>query len=607
MAITKTKFINYIRCPRFVALDELKKEKLNANITIEEYKQEELEAEKKELLGNMYDEEGNDLIDVENKQLEVMMPYYKDVELFAGKKIEETFKGRTTYSKETYDQKPFETTINNIKYLCYVDIYNESDDSFNIIEVKATTTKKFLDLGKTKTIDGKKEKISIFTKDINGNLILKEETNYQFNEELNEKDYKNHKAKLYDKYNAAGHYVYDLAVQRYIIEHDSNIKNKENAKYFLAVLNSDYIHDGNRYNNDLITLIDLTTVTKDYQDKINNDLKRVEEYIKNMDGSKCPIGEFCEYKKTTKCKYADLCFALPEKYSILTYINNHHGFKDEFGNKFERYDLINDGKKSILDISDNLLQKEENKIQKDAVKNNSVYIDKEKIQEGIKEITYPIYHLDFETFPCPIPRFKGEKPYYQSVFQFSLHIEREPGICDKNKDHFEYLSKDHQDNREELVKKMCDLIDTDNPGTVMVYNQAFEKTRLKELGEIFPEYKNKLKKISNMLFDLMYLIKTNSKFYQELGFDETRSKLFNYYHKDLNGSFSIKKVLPLFTNLSYKDLEVGNGMEAVVTYASFNKLTKEQFNQKYQALIEYCKQDTYAMVEILRGLRKIIR
>ena len=41
MAITKTKFINYIRCPRFVSLDNVKKEKLDSIVTIEEYKKEE--------------------------------------------------------------------------------------------------------------------------------------------------------------------------------------------------------------------------------------------------------------------------------------------------------------------------------------------------------------------------------------------------------------------------------------------------------------------------------------------------------------------------------------------------------------------------------------
>ena len=33
MAITKTNFINYVRCPRYVALAEIKKEKLDADIS----------------------------------------------------------------------------------------------------------------------------------------------------------------------------------------------------------------------------------------------------------------------------------------------------------------------------------------------------------------------------------------------------------------------------------------------------------------------------------------------------------------------------------------------------------------------------------------------
>ena len=36
MAITKTNFINYSRCPRYVALDDLKSEKLDSMVTLEE-------------------------------------------------------------------------------------------------------------------------------------------------------------------------------------------------------------------------------------------------------------------------------------------------------------------------------------------------------------------------------------------------------------------------------------------------------------------------------------------------------------------------------------------------------------------------------------------
>jgi hypothetical protein len=109
----------------------------------------------------------------------------------------------------------------------------------------------------------------------------------------------------------------------------------------------------------------------------------------------------------------------------------------------------------------------------------------------------------------------------------------------------------------------------------------------------------------DMASDLLYIVRNNSKFYEELGFDKEEARLVNYYHELLSGSYSIKKTLPVFSNLSYKDLDVQNGTEALVTYASFPKMTKEEFNLKYNSLIEYCKQDTWAMVIILDKLRKI--
>ncbi len=78
-----------------------------------------------------------------------------------------------------------------------------------------------------------------------------------------------------------------------------------------------------------------------------------------------------------------------------------------------------------------------------------------------------------------------------------------------------------------------------------------------------------------------------------------------YYHPEQNGSYSIKNILPLFSDLSYSEMEVSNGNVAMLTYGKYHKYSKEVFEQKYQALIEYCKQDTWAMVVILDELRKI--
>ena len=232
------------------------------------------------------------------------------------------------------------------------------------------------------------------------------------------------------------------------------------------------------------------------------------------------------------------------------------------------------------------------------------FYDQEKISAVIKALKYPIYHLDFETFPCPFPRFRGEVPYAQSLFQFSIHIEHSPGVCDKHDDNVSFIATKHTDMRKELIEKMLEVIKPDG-GSIMVYNQSFEQTRLKEMAIIFPEYSERLYDMIDRLFDLMHLLKSNTKLFKALGFEETLSKRINFYHNDLNGSFSIKKVLPLFSHLTYQGMPIANGTEALVAYAMFPMMNHVVFKKAYDDLLEYCKQDTWAMVEILDALRKI--
>ena len=62
----------------------------------------------------------------------------------------------------------------------------------------------------------------------------------------------------------------------------------------------------------------------------------------------------------------------------------------------------------------------------------------------------------------------------------------------------------------------------------------------------------------------------------------------------------------MFSNLTYKNLEVKNGTDAIVEYANYNKMSKEELQSTQEALKIYCQQDTWAMVEILDALRKIV-
>jgi len=447
------------------------------------------------------------------------------------------------------------------------------------------------------------EKISIFYKDERGIIKLKEEQDPSW---LSDSKYLKQREKLMDRFSDAGVYVYDLAFQRFVVEEDIS-----DAKYYLGVLNHEYEFDGTYfegkpvYTNEITTFIDLTKITKELQPKIKRDIEEVINRIINDDESKVHLGKHCQLKKQRECIYKDICYdKFPNKNSILMFADKHHGFKDDSGNKYDVWDLIEEGYYSMESLPNDWMNRKNNQIQRDCAITHKPFYDVAKIRSGINELVYPIYHLDFESFPCPLPRFKGERSYMQSLFQFSLHIEREPGVCDKEKDHYEFLAYNHDDTREELVKKLCEYIEDDN-GSVLVYNQAFEKTRIKELAQFFPEYSDQLHRINSRLFDLMHIIKNNTKLYEALGYDTERAKRWNYYSEDLYGSFSIKKVLPIFSQLTYKGMVVGNGMEAVYAYAGFPNLNKEELTNIRLALTEYCKQDTWAMVEILDELRKI--
>lgn len=604
MAITKTKFINYSRCPRYVALDEVKKERLNADISYKEYLEEELDDLKKELISQMIkeDDEGNeeDLIDEVDPQLEIMLPYYKKIEELAGLKVDEIFGGKSTYAEKTKDQKSFEFDEDGIKYICYLDIYNESDE-INVIEVKATTSKKFLDLSANNKGE---EKFSIFYKDKKGIYHLKEDLkNHDISLEMPFEKYMSKRDKLKDKFKE-GKYIYDLAVQRMFIEKTDNRK----INYYLAVLNHEYVFDGEYkdgkpiYDTDIISIFDFSTITKEMQETILKDNETIKKYLEEMNAEPTKLGDFCEHKTKTKCKYAKICFDfIPKSNSSLSYMGGFT-YKDELGNKLKGLDLINEGYIKMLDIPEEWITKENHKIQRDCLRFHKEYVDKNKIKLAINALKYPIYHLDFETFPCPLPRFKGEKCYEQSPFQFSLHVEKSPGVCDKNKDHFEFLSTDPiKDERYELTKALCKYIG--EKGTIFAQNVSFEKSAIKRLSQSFPEFKDKLNIMLENASDLLYIVKNNKTFYEELG--TLKADIVNYYHENLSGSYSIKKTLPVFSNLTYDDLEVKNGAEALVTYAKFKNMQEDEKKQNYEALKEYCKQDTWAMVVILNKLREM--
>ncbi len=616
MKISKSQFIEYLRCNRFAALDDVKNNRDKSFVTINGV---EYDSEKYYSIIESLSIALDDIV-IDNASLEVMMPYFNEIEVLVGGKLKRQFGYDVISSLDTFKQKKLECEYEDAQLFSYVDVFQTKDKGFNICEVKAVTTNTLWKVGKTFNDEDKENKMpkdykSIFKKCDDGICRLRHELeDHSFeNAVLKEKDYMKKRAQLYDYQTDIGRIVLDLSFQRFIAE---KMYGNEDNNYYLGILNSEYVFDGTYENGrpiylpdengeEIVTLVDLTQTTAEMQEIVEMHLQKVVRRVEEGDASPVDIGKHCMRKKTRQCRYFDVCWDfIPDKYSIFTYLGNHHGFKDENGEKYDTFELANSGCVGMLDVADNLLNRHNNYVQKKCLEKDEVYLDARMITSGIKTLTYPIYHLDFESFPVPLPRFKGEKCYYQSVFQYSIHIERQPGVCDKEKDHFEFLAKDHQDRRRELVEAMIKTI-KDDGGSVIAYNQGFEKGRIKEFAEFFPEYQERLNDINNRVFDLMFLLKGNKKFYEALGFD-TKDTIFLYYHKDLEGSFSIKKVLPLFSDLSYYGMEVANGGEAMLTYGMYPNYSDYELKVKQAGLVEYCKQDTWAMVVILDKLRKMV-
>lgn len=636
MYISKSRFINWTRCPMYFPMVLKHNPKGEFDIDAERERWEEMLEDLADGMASagFPEEEGEKFDTAPRPELKALLPYYNQVEDEALRVAKMHFRG--TFQS----QKLFEYEHNGHTYRCYVDIYNENEREINIIEVKATTNSKYI----FKT-DDKGEKKGLFFSDAfrNGNtydLFVKNGNILKLNSESSKvsdyasKNFEQKKSSLLNRYSDVGKYPHDLAFQRFVIEHALRQEGDNRpVNYYLAVLNSEYVYDGAVdengkcvYNNvngrEIVTFLDMNTITKAYQKTILKEIVTLESYISCPHDitKKVDVGKHCAWGGNTECLFWKHCFQklrnVPDTNSANKYLDSHGKFK--LGNIADKYQLINEGYYKFDDVPQEWLEKKKHLIQRDCYDNGTEYIDKDKMQYWFSRLEYPIYHFDFETFGCPLPRFRGEEPYRQSVFEFSLHIERKPGVCDKEKDNFIFLNKEcFDDERKDLAKAIVDHFEFNEDGTLkgtmLAQNTSFEIGRLKELAKLFPEYGDKLLAICAKWADLMHLLKNN-----EMYKGMENADVFNYYHKDLSGSYSIKKTLPtLVPSLTYKGMDVGNGVQAYIAYINYDSPTPTAFDkenknvmktkaERREALKRYCQQDTWAMVEILRAVRKKI-
>jgi Domain of unknown function(DUF2779) len=165
------------------------------------------------------------------------------------------------------------------------------------------------------------------------------------------------------------------------------------------------------------------------------------------------------------------------------------------------------------------------------------YVNRKALAKFLKRLRFPVAYLDFETFGTAIPLFDGVKPYQPVPFQFSLHRQDTPG---GQLIHEGFLADGGEDPRPEFLRQLKSAIGS--RGSVVVYNQKFERRILTELAAAFPEHASWIEEVKARLVDLLEPFQA-----------------FDYYHPDQQGPASIKSVLPVLTGRSYADLDIQEG------------------------------------------------
>lgn len=389
----------------------------------------------------------------------------------------------------------------------------------------------------------------------------------------------NHEVEVYEVKSSTDRireiYFHDISFQCYILHK----LGYEVRRACLVHINNKYVRQGELDLQQFFEFEDMTEKINTSYDDVAANLSRFEEYLKQTKEPKDDIGVHCH--EPYSCGFYTYCtrnFPKPNFFDI-------PGFRIA-----TKYELYHAGLVSYEDLmeSDKLSEKQRWQVIH-SLKPNVVRIKKPEIKRFLDGLYYPLYFLDFETFNPAVPIYDKTRPYQQIVFQYSLHyIEKEEGELH----HREFLATPEEDPRQKIAERL--LSDIPNDACILAYNMTFEQTCIKGLAKLFPEWFTQLMHIHDRIQDLMYPFGRK-----------------DYYTSDMQGSYSIKHVLPaLFPNdpeLNYHNLEgVQNGSDASAAFLQMVTHPLEDWTERRKQLLKYCGLDTFAMVKIWQHLCEVV-
>jgi hypothetical protein len=372
-------------------------------------------------------------------------------------------------------------------------------------------------------------------------------------------------------------YAPDIAYQKWVLTQCGvNVTGT-----YLVCLNSDYVRQGDLDIQQLFVINDMQAMVDNEYLKVSARVSQALKVLKSEQEPDLDLSECC--MKPYGCAFFDYCKRQHGISSLSVF--DLYGVGFSFKKKLDSY---HQGQITFENLRSTDIGPIQN-MQIEAALTGKEFINPAGIRKFLEKITYPIYFLDFETMQDAVPQYDGAKVYAQITFQYSLHIKTS---ADAPYGHEEYLApNDGSDPRRKLAEKLCKDIPKDV--CTLAYNKTFEYSRIRELAALYPDLSDHLTNIANHIIDLI---------------DPFRAG--DYYVPAMGGSFSIKSVLPaLFPGdpeLDYHNLDdrCQNGGDAMTIFPQIQFMEPEEADASRQALLNYCKLDTWAMVKVWERLKE---
>jgi hypothetical protein len=233
----------------------------------------------------------------------------------------------------------------------------------------------------------------------------------------------------------------------------------------------------------------------------------------------------------------------------------------------------------------------------------------------LDRLRFPLYFVDFETVGLALPIFPGTSPFQPVRVQWSLHALHEDGSLE----HAEWLADTSSRNPDpEFMRTLLDALGTE--GTFVHYS-PYERTQLIDIAWRYPSFRQPLveripcwrDKLAEKLAASGESLPApaNPAAHGLAAFDLGLSAVSKgCIHPQLgSGQYTIKTAIKLLARdlPPYEGLAISNGDQAMVATVEMltPQTTPQRAEQIRRDLLEYCGQDTLAMVEIYRTLREL--